>query len=45
MSYNQKLEDRTANENNFGCSRKKGDTVSTDTDLQLRKISLCLVKI
>ena len=38
-SYNQKLEYETANEIDFGCSKKEGVPVITDTDLQFTKIS------
>ena len=31
-SYIQQLEDKTANQINFGCSRREGGPVTTETD-------------
>ena len=39
-SYNQKLEDKTAGQIQFGCNRKEGGAVITETDLQFTIISL-----
>ena len=44
-SYNQKIEYKTANQIQFGCSRKEEDAVINETDLQFTMINLWLVNI
>ena len=41
----QKLEDKTDNQVNFGCSRKEWGPLITDIDLQFTKINLWFVKV
>ena len=39
-AYNQQLEDKTANDISFGCSRKEVSPVITETDIEITKKTL-----